>query len=254
MRAPDENQAGSKSPQIVPHTRSGKDGQNDRTLARLERAGPRSGGAGGRLVRLALLGGSGLLVVGLVSVLVSLAGDKVEMPPIVEAADPRLPLPAASGNRPAPLMDERDKHHIATVDTADPPALVRLTSDRGDRPDPPSAAVLDAKPVISPVPAPIALPAVKALVAAPAGRLPAQSTGAPKPPPVPAAAAKKTRIVPVPVQIEAPVIDTDVALLSAILAQSMRHSEDRAEHEAAACAEAQALSRRCTDKPAAARP
>ncbi len=255
MRPPDDNPPGSKSPQTVLHTRS-KDGHNDSTLARLERAGPRgSRSAGERFVRLALLGGSCLLVFGLVSVLVSLTRDHVATPPIVEAADPG-PLPAAAGEPAPPIIDERDNRHITTVDTADPPALVRMASDRGDRPDPPSPAIVAAKPVaaqapvLKAAPAPKPVPASAVAVALKSAPKPALKTVAPLAP----AAVKRTRVVPAPVRAEAAVVDTDVALLSAILSQSTRHSGDRAEQEAAACAEAMALSRRCTDRPASLRP
>ena len=264
MRPTDDNPSGPKSPQIIPHTRSSKDGPNETTLARLERAGPRrSGTASGRVVRLALLGSSGLLVVGLVSALVSLARDDVEPVPVLGASAVEHSIPVPSVDKPAPILDDHDDRNIATVDTAEPPALVRLTSDQGDRPDysvdriaPALPARLGAKPpVVKPVlskPVRVAVkPPVAVVVAsAPAGLVRKSSL----PRKAQAVSFKKTRAVALLPKVEAAMVDTDVALLSAILSQSSRHAGQPVEPEVATCAEAAELNRRCTDKGTAQRP
>ncbi|MES2901691.1 MAG: hypothetical protein V4723_18330 [Pseudomonadota bacterium] len=268
MRPTDDEQNGSKSPPIIPLTRSSRDGQNETTLARLERAGPRrSGTASGRAVRLALLGGSGLLVVGMVSALVSLTRDNVESLPVLEAATPEVTLDAAAplqtGERAPPILDERDDRHITTVDTADPPALVRMTSDLGDRPDAPAAAKPSAvraplaKPAPAKAPAPARVLAASAPKAAGAALLPrpaAFARKAPAPLKPAAASIRKNRPAIPAIKVDAAFVDTDVALLSAILSQASRHASERIEPEAAACAEAAALNRRCTDKATVLRP
>lgn len=210
MRPPDENQDGTKN-----------------ILARLERQGPqhasKSSGAG---IRLALVGGSGLLVVGLIGLLVSLGQENIASPPLADLAQVNDFVEPPRPRRKVPDIVPLDPRDVATVDTskkAPAPALVTL-------PRMPAAAPEKKKSV-----KPAARPAPK-------------TAARPAPPPV-----RKVRIAaapppPLPLRIEPRPVDTDIALLTAILSMSPRHHGEVLEQEAAACAVAVAQSRKCLDK------
>lgn len=200
MRPPDENQDGTKN-----------------ILARLERQGPqhasKSSGAG---IRLALVGGSGLLVVGLIGLLVSLGQENLASPPLADLAQVDEFVEPPRPRRKVPDIVPLDPRAVATVDTskkAAAPALVTL-------PRMPAAAPEKKKSV---KPAARPAPVRKVRIAA-------------APPP------------PLPLRIEPRPVDTDIALLTAILSMSPRHHGEVLEQEAAACAVAVAQSRKCLDK------
>lgn len=224
MRPPDENQDGTKN-----------------ILARLERQGPqhasRSSGAG---IRLALVGGSGLMVVGLIGLLVSLGQENAASPPLTELAESSqaaefVEPPAPRKN--VPVILPPDERHVTTIDTRKKsPAMVLL---------PTLAPASGKKKVVKPPVLPVPKPVLQKTAAKPAPLPPRKVKIAVAPPAPPAP--------PAPVRIEPLVVDTDIALLTALLSTSARHHVEVGEQEAAACAAAMAQSRKCLDK-AASRP
>lgn len=225
MRPPDENQDGTKN-----------------ILARLERQGPqhasRSSGAG---IRLALVGGSGLMVVGLIGLLVSLGQENLASPPLTELAEASQAAEFVEPPAPrkkVPVILPPDERHVTTIDTRKKsPAMVMLPK--------PLAPASDKKKVVKhavrPAPKPVAQKTAAKPTPAPARKV--KIAVAPPPPPAP----------PAPVRIEPLAVDTDIALLTALLSTSTRHQVEVGEQEAAACAAAMAQSRKCLDK-AASRP
>ncbi|MES2320912.1 MAG: hypothetical protein V4633_01485 [Pseudomonadota bacterium] len=212
MRPPDENQDGTKN-----------------ILARLERQGPqhasKSSGAG---IRLALVGGSGLLVVGLIGLLVSLGQENLASPPLADLAQVDEFVEPPRPRRKVPDIVPLDPRDVATVDTskkAAAPALVTLPRMPAAAPEKKKSA----KPAARPAPKTAARPAP-----APAPARKVRIAAAPPPP--------------LPLRIEPRPVDTDIALLTAILSMSPRHHGEVLEQEAAACAVAVAQSRKCLDK------
>lgn len=225
MRPPDENQDGTKN-----------------ILARLERQGPqhasKSSGAG---IRLALVGGSGLMVVGLIGLLVSLGQENAASPPLTELAESSQAaefVEPPSPRKKAPAILPLDERHVTTIDTRKKsPAMVTLPKLVAPAPEKKKLV----KPAVRAAPKPVAL----------------KTAAKPAPPPVRkvkiAVAAPPPSPPPVPVRIEPLIVDTDIALLTALLSTSPRHHVAVGEQEAAACAAAMAQSRKCLDK-AAGRP
>ena len=221
MRPPDENQDGTKN-----------------ILARLERQGPqhasKSSGAG---IRLALVGGSGLMVVGLIGLLVSLGQENLASPPLTELAESSQAaefVEPPSPRKKAPAILPLDERHVTTIDTRKKsPALVTLPKALA----PGQEKKKLVKPGVRPAPKPVVRKT--ALKTSPAPVRKVKIAMAPPPP--------------VPVRIEPPIVDTDIALLTAILSTSTRHHVEVGEQEAAACAAAMEQSRKCLDR-AASRP
>jgi hypothetical protein len=197
-------------------------------LARLERQGPQHAGkASGAGLRLALVGGSAMLVVGLIGVLVSLGQENLVSPPIPDEAASTQALAFVEPPRPRRkvpdivTLDERDVSTVNTATKALP--LPRLPKPAKAQPKLAPPAPAKAKPAkVAPVRS-----MVKIAVAAP--------------PPAPAPA--------LPLRAE-PVLDTDIALLTALLSTAARHQVEAGEQEAAACAAAMAQSRKCLEKTA----
>ena len=248
MRPPDENQPGSTRPNFTSSARRSASG-DDNILARLERDARRGrvGKHGWKHARLAWCLLASVAVIGLVGTLASLTRENrsVNRPPLlIEASStaPEISAPSAAalvkgGFAPLPAPDL--KLAAAVVDMppepVKPPPMVMLK---------PAPEAAPAKPAALPEPAPAPKPkrAVKSAPAKPAAKAPPVKIAVVKPVPVrPVVAAappprpKKSPAATATVAPEAAVVDSDVALLSAIIMHSSRHSAERAQQEAARC-------------------
>lgn len=228
MRPPDENQPGSMRASFMSAPRRPASTE-DNILARLERGG-RRGGARAPWKRswIAWCSVACLTIIGLLGLLASLARDNIAVhQPAVAAASTIAPEPYR-----APVM------------VSEAPLSSPVSAAVTAQPTPP-AAVVDARPALAmftPAPAP-----VKAAAARPAASAPRKSAplAAAKPPPartVAASAARIKKTAPAP----EPAVDSDVALLSAIILHSSRHAGERAQLEAARCG----AGRKCLPAPA----
>ena len=250
MRPPDENQPGSTRPPFMSATRRPASTE-DNILARMERDARRGGGgAAWKRSWIAWCGLASLAIIGLIGFLASLARENIEIhqaaplaattaapdpagarPPIAAVPDAGFaPLPPASvpaqPKLPAAVADARPARPSARPDAATRPALVML------------------KP--APVKAVAVAGAAKAATATPRKSAPVAAV---KPPPRAAVASVPRSKKPSPVPATAaaePAVDSDVALLSAIIMHASRHAGERAQLEAARCG----AGKKCAPAPA----
>ena len=243
MSPPDENQTASmRRPFMSPGRRPASG--DDNILARLERDAKR-GRPGMRWKRswIAWCSVASLAIIGLIGVLASLARENVELHAPMAAAERRaaperdmsvasvnagfapLPTVAAPPKQPAKVVDTRS---VTKTDDVARPALVMLR---------PEAA--PAKPAVAP--APVRAPAPRAarsktVAARPAAIAPRKT--------VVATATRPKKAVAAAAAAE-PAVDSDVALLSAIILHASRHAGERAQLEAARCG----AGRKCAPAP-----
>lgn len=246
MRPTDENQHGSTRPNFMSASRRAYAG-DDNILARLERDARRgkAGKSGSwQHARLAWCLLASVLVIGLIGILATLARENRSAPhrsTVAESApapaDPYgsdirggfAPLPVPAPNRnfaasalaapstPAPLPP------MVMLKPAPEPAVAKAET-------PAAAHAAAPKPVARPQPERIAA-AVKPAPARPQARV-----AAPRSVAAAAAPARTKKPAPAPsAATEAAPVDSDVALLSAIIMHASRHSAERAQMEAARC-------------------
>jgi hypothetical protein len=245
VRPPDENQNASTRPNFMSATRRAY-ASDDNILARLERDARRgkSGKSGSwKHATLAWCILASVVVIALIGTLASLARDNMTAPK--QGADPK-PDPFASSVRggfaPLPVPSPSRRLGANVYDVPPEPSLlppmVMLKST-------PAAAKSPAK-AADPTPPPVrAARPVKApperLVAAarpaPARVAPAAVRQSTPPAPRIAAAPLRPRKAPPPASppVEPTAVDSDVALLSAIIMHASRHSAEREKMEAARC-------------------
>jgi hypothetical protein len=240
---------------------------DDNILARLERDAKRSPAASSwkNHATLAWCALAAMAIIGLIGVLASLAKENLashRKSNLLDAkATPDLVL--SSGFAPLPMPERRIAMPIAMTDMpSESPTLPSLVRDRAPPlvllPTSARTAAPVAKPDAEPLP-PVHVAAAKAtakpspparVVAAkpitknapakPAAQLsrPASTAVSAPPRPVitlaPAPRPKKVAVAAAPAKAE-PVVDGDVALLSAIIMHANRHSAERAQMEAAQC-------------------
>ena len=229
MRPPDENQPASMRLPSMATTRRPASIE-DNILARLERDG-RRGGARPSWKRswIAWCSVASLAIIGLLGVLASLARENVALhQPAALAGSTAAPDPYSA--RTATVTGESTILAPLPTLVLDPAALPAQPR--------PQVTVVDAQParpsLVMLKPAP-----VKAAAARPANT-PRRSApvGAAKPQPsrtVVATTARPKKPLRAPVVAPAPAVDSDVALLSAIILHSSRHGGERAQLEAARC-------------------
>jgi hypothetical protein len=239
VRPPDENQPSSTRPPFMSATRRPASTEEN-ILARLERDGRRGAGSSWKRSWIAWCSVASLAIIGLIGVLASLARENIEVhqpAPLAEskaAPDPYgarpimagagdgfapLPPPAAllspvQPKLPATVVDVRPARPSARADDTARPALVML------KPPPTPARAVAARPAAS-------APHKSAPVAA-AKPTPTRALAASVPRP------KKPLLAP-PAALLEPAVDSDVALLSAIILHASRHAGERAQIEAARC-------------------
>lgn len=258
MRPPDENQPGFTRPNFMSASRRASG--EDNILARLERDGKRGAAAKSwKSAKAAWCGLAGAAVFGLVGVLAMLTRENVALnkkPIVVDAkpsafeVDPGLlsrggfaPLPP--GNAPdkiaAAISDVRPERPWKDDPPAKAPPMVMLKP----------AAPAPAKPVVVAARATPPKPAAKSPAAKPAAPVarvamaaqlktfvmpPPLRPATPPPPRTVAAIAPARAKKPAPAAVaKAEPIDSDIALLSAIIMHASRHAGERAQIEAAQC-------------------
>ncbi|HEU4373332.1 MAG TPA: hypothetical protein VFS02_07575 [Telluria sp.] len=236
VRPPDENQPGSTRPNFTSSARRSSAG-DDNILARLERDARRGrvGKQGWKHARLAWCLLASVAVIGLVGTLASLTRENLTTsrpPTLIEARSTPPDLSASSaaalvksGFAPLPAPDLKLAAADLPPEPVKPPPMVMLKPA-------PEAAVRPAaapKPAVKRAPAKPAVkaPPVKVAAAKPA---PARPIFAASPPPRP----KRPAAAPA-IAAESAAVDSDVALLSAIIMHSSRHAAERAQLEAARC-------------------
>ena len=214
MRPSDENQAPSTRPNLMSASRPGASRHGeDSILAKLERDPARRQG-GRRLLRRIGYGAGAMLAVALTGTLAWLAADNGKpQPMLAQAAVPEAPHPVTA---PAPHQPGA----AALIDEPPPP--------------PPPLRLLEGPRMAAPPPEPAPeqrLPAPKAALAIQAARPKAVAAAKPRPPaarPATRPAARPARTAAPPKQAEAPV-DSDVALISAVIVHANGHAEAREE-------------------------
>jgi hypothetical protein len=251
VRPPDENQPASTRPNFTSSARRSASG-DDNILARLERDARRGrvSRQGWKHARLAWCLLASVAVIGLVGTLASLTRENlsVNRPPVLieaRATPPDISAPSAAalikgGFAPLPAPDL--KLAAAVVDLppepVKPPPMVMLKP----APESPAQPAAAATPKPAPAPAPAPKPAVKRVPAKPVAKAPPPvKTAAVKPAPVrpgvvaaPSPRPKKLAAT-ATAAAEPAVVDSDVALLSAIIMHASRHSAERVQQEAARC-------------------
>lgn len=234
MNPPDEHQTASTRRPFISAGRRTAAGE-DNILSRLERDA-RRGRPGMRWKKswIAWCSVASLVIIGLIGVLTSLARENIERhAPMVAAAtkpasDPYAtpttsantgfaPLPATPVKQPAAIIDMRaDRTVIKADDAARPPLVVLKPTPPPARPAPaPTPRIAAAKPV-----------ATKAVAAKPPAIAPRKTV---------AASTARPRKASAPAAAPEPAVDSDVALLSAIILHASRHADERAQLEAARC-------------------
>ncbi|MDL2355599.1 MAG: hypothetical protein QFF03_10110 [Pseudomonadota bacterium] len=240
MRPPDENQNGSTRPPFLSASRRPLGGE-DNILARLEREARRGKTAAPwRKTWIAWCGLAALAIVALIATLASLARENITVhrPPLVIGAKPAAAdMPAEHAvsahdftppSAPAAAPASEPEHQGARADmAAQAPPLMLLRESaaapiRTDAAPPPPAkarpaAVAARKSVAVKAARPAPLHPVVAPVLAQAAK-----PAAPRPPAAPPRPKKA-----VPAAPAEPALDSDVALLSAILMHASRHANER---------------------------
>lgn len=237
MRPPDENQHGFTRPNFMSGSRR-PGGGDDNILARLERDAKRGvAGKSWKHTRAAWCGLAGVLVIGLIGALAVLTRENlaINRKPVLVAAkvDAFEPGGAASetrsgfaplpvGNPPrrtAPLVDAPpERVMVKAGETAKAPPLVMLKPTAPGSAKPAAARNAPPKPAAKREPVKAAPAPIRVAVAAAA--------------PV---RVKKTAPAAVAVRPESSALDSDVALLSAIIMHASRHAGERAQLEATQC-------------------
>jgi hypothetical protein len=238
VRPPDENQHGSTRPNFMSASRRQSSGE-DNILARLERDGKRGAAAKSwkhMNATVAWCGLASLAVFGLVAVLATLAKENLaahRKPLVVEAraasdryADPDgksgfAPLPAIGSlpRKPATIVEEQVERTIARAaegTRAPPMVMLKPAAPAAIKPAPRTTSARQAPKSPSSKPAP-----PKIAAAVPARVLP-----------VAPVRTKKVAAAPPAARPEPAPVDSDVALLSAIIMHASRHAAERAQMEA----------------------
>ena len=246
MRPPNENQNGSTRPNFMSASRRAYAG-DDNILARLERDAKRgkTGNSGSwKHATLAWCVLASVLVIALIGTLASLARENLTVPK--SGAEARPPDQFANSVRggfaPLPVPSPNRRLGVNIYDVPSEPSvmppMVTLKS--------PSPAAKSANRAADAAPAPAprtaaakpAKPAPKRLAAArpaPARAVTAAARPA-SPPRFAAVPARQKKPAPAASQAaESSAVDSDVALLSAIIMHASRHSSERAQMEAASC-------------------
>lgn len=273
MRPPDENQNGSTRPNFMSASRRAA-GSDDNILARLERDAKRgaAGKSWRNHTRLAWCALASLAVIGLIGVLASLARENLAVhrqPMLIEAkavqAEPygvsgAPSMAAKSGFAPLPAPAPSMKMAAASIDMpserswskayepASAPPMVMLkpvaapTAKAAAAPAPKPTAARSASPPkpaaknspAKPAPSGPATPSRSAVATAPVRpavvAAPSRSIAAAAP-----VRAKRAAPAASPARAEPAAVDSDVALLSAIIMHASRHAAERAQMEAAQC-------------------
>jgi hypothetical protein len=211
-------------------------GADDNIFAKLDRGGARGlSRKGWSNVRIAWFGLAGLAIIGLIGVLAALARENMaahRQPLVVEARTAPDPVATDSGFAPLPATSTPPLQLAAAAN--DDPATRTMVKAADQAPLPP---LVKLKPA-APAPAKPAPPPPAARSTAPK---PAVASAAPKPVPrlaaaaarPPAAAAPRPKkAAPAAQPRQEPAVDSDVALLSAIIMQASRHAAERAQQEA----------------------
>jgi hypothetical protein len=237
VRPPDENQPGSTRPNFTSSARRSSAG-DDNILARLERDARRGrvGKQGWKHARLAWCLLASVAVIGLVGTLASLTRENLttNRPPVLieaRSTPPEISGPSAAalvkgGFAPLPAPDLKLAAADLPPEPVKPPPMVMLKPA-------PEAAV---KPAAAPAPK----AAVRRAPAKPAAKAPpvkmAVAKPAPAKPVVAIAPPRPRKQVAAPAAAPEPAaVDSDVALLSAIIMHASRHAAERAQLEAARC-------------------
>lgn len=264
MRPTDENQYGSTRPNLLSGGRR-RFGGDDNILERLERDSARQ--ASGNRSRAAWYAVAASLILLLIVVLAWMAYDNastVHVIPMTRApaddvaatAPPRDPPPVtAPSAAQAPALPAMLRDVAPEQATAPPPAhaadaLPPLVLLR-DHETPPRAAKPPAK-AADPAPPPVAAPAPTAIPSRPPARVsvPAPPVLAAARAPARPAAATRTRKAGADSAPPETTVDTDVALLSAIIIHDSTHAGEKAQLEAsAACVRGGA--KKCPGRPGA---
>lgn len=242
MCPPDENQHGSTRPNLLSSARR-HGGGDDNILERLERDSARH--ASGNRSRAAWYAAAASLVLLMIVVLAWSAYDNASMVRVIPMtristdnggvaqapADPpeTLPVPGAALVQ-VPATPPAAPAPVVTV-----PPLVLLPSHE-------AAPTKAAEPAVAAAPAPVK-PTVRAVPTAPlvaAGTRPAVRLAV-------AARPRKPGVAPLQADVT---VDTDVALLSAIIIHDVAHAEEKAQLDAAAAC-TRAGGKKCPGRPAA---
>jgi hypothetical protein len=247
VRPPDENQNGSTRPNFMSATRRAYAG-DDNILARLERDAKRgkSGKSGSwKHATLAWCVFASVLVLALIGTLASLARENITVPkPGADAKSDQLANSVRGGFAPLPVPSPgrrlgANAYDLPTEASLLPPMVmlksapaVAKTPAKAADPTPPPLRVAAARPAKA---APERL--VAAAKPAPVRVAPAAVRQSPPPPPRIAAAQVRPRKAAAPASpaVEPTAVDSDVALLSAIIMHASRHSAEREKIEAARC-------------------
>lgn len=228
MRPTDENQHGSTRPNLVSGSRRPAGGE-DNILAKLDRDGTR-GSAGGTIAggRRALYALGGMLILGLMATLAWLAHEN---------AIAKRTLPGAAS------FTETEVVPVAAP-TPSPAFPQPMAAAKASAPPASRAALDPAEKVVESAPKEIATRA-EATMAPPfvpplssreeTSKPPAQSTSRPVTRPVIAAARKPPPALAPVAQAEPQPVDSDVALLSAIIMHASGHVGERAQLESQRC-------------------
>lgn len=254
MRPPDEHQYGSTRPNLLSGARRRFEG-DDNILERLERDSARH--ASGNRSRAAWYAAAASLVLALIVVVAWTAFDNASTvhvmpvtripadtgPAVVTTAAPDpMPTPPIASVQRAPPVAPPEPVPASTASTASPsgaiaslPPLVLLPEQEGARK---SGAL--AKPSTPPFPTPTV---TRTVSAARGGAAAQQQAVPPRAAPRPSAVATRPRSPAAAGWPNDPPVDSDVALLSAIIIHDSAHADEKARLEAAAsCARA---TRRC---------
>lgn len=246
MRPTDENQGAFTRPNLMsPSHRAGEDS----ILAKLERDPARRGGKPGR-GRMAWYGAGLVVAAGLTATLVWLAADNGKPAPLLAQAS-RAPVPVPAQAPAPPLVTTVAPPHPSTAALiVDPPS------------DPPPLRLLEpapkaAEPVRVPVHVPARVAAASSKPVAAAKAAPVRTQAMAKPEPRPGAAQAKAkqaaakpaarppaRVARAPQPARQPEqVDSDVALISAVIVYGSGHPEARREEAPDACADDSCRSR-----------
>lgn len=235
MRPPDENQPGSRRPNLMSTARRAA-ATDDSILARIERDASRKSGGGARLVLWIAAGATVLLLIGALAWLAreNARVHKTVLQPgvalkaadaITRVADAALAPPAPPTLAAAIIDEPLEAVRVPADPHAVLPPLVKLAPARTvPAPDKAAKAPARSVPAKSAPPARLAAPSPHA-AESPIAATPHAATRAPAPRP------KKA---PAPAEPEASPVDSDVALISAIIMHSSTHSAERTEAEAEA--------------------
>jgi len=247
VRPSDENQHGSTRPNLLSGTRRHLDG-DDNILERLERDSARH--ASGNRSRAAWYAAAASLMLLLVVALAWTAYDNASTVHLV----PVTRLPADSGAAAPMARSEQDGQPITGTALPVPrPSAPVVSQDSAVAPLPPLVLlpgheVASAKTPAPPRPAELA--AAVPAAARPATRVspaPAPAAAGARPAPRPVAVVQQPKPGPGSLHADAGV-DTDVALLSAIIIHDSAHAEEKAQLEAAAAC-LRTGARKCAGRP-----